>query len=78
MRTQQEAEAWAQQHGAVLKVNFAEGMASLQIGGFVAQSRSAAPLERALSELVEDLERQLGERLTQPDSIPGDFPGRSR
>jgi hypothetical protein len=45
MRTLAECEAWAQEQGAVLKVNFAEGVASLQVGGFKAHSSEAMPLE---------------------------------
>ncbi len=67
MLTQEEAEAWARKHGAVLKVNFVVGDASLQVAGFVAHIKTDAPFERALPGLVEDLERQMGERLTKPE-----------
>jgi hypothetical protein len=77
MRTQEEAEAWARQHGAVLKANFAEGGASLQVGGFVAYTKGAVSLERDLPVLVTDLEQQMGERLTQPNPAPSELAGRS-
>jgi hypothetical protein len=70
MRTLEESEAWAQQHGAVLKMNFAEGEASLQVAGFVAYCKNEAALERALPALVTDLERMMSDRLTQPDPSP--------
>jgi hypothetical protein len=73
MRTQEEAEAWANQHGAALKVNFAEGVASLQVGAFVVYTNAGASLEQILPELVADLERQMGERLTQPGPVSADL-----
>jgi hypothetical protein len=59
VRTLAESEAWAREHSAVLKVNFTEGVASLQVSGFVAYSNGATPIERALPELVSELEQQM-------------------
>jgi hypothetical protein len=59
MRTLTELEAWARQHGAVLKVNFVEGVASLQVGGFIARTAGGVTLESALADLVSDLEQQM-------------------
>jgi hypothetical protein len=78
MRTQEEAEDWASQHGAVLKVNFAEGVASLTVGAFVVYSNGGKRFDRALPELVADLERQMGERLTQPNPVPGEQMSRTK
>jgi hypothetical protein len=59
MRTLEDAELWARREGATLKVNFAEGIAALQIGAFVAYSNGGVHLAQALPELVADLERQM-------------------
>jgi hypothetical protein len=74
----QEAEAWTREHSATLTVNYAEGIASLQVSGFVAYSGNGAPLAEALPELVERLEQQMSERLTQPGPISADLARRAR
>jgi hypothetical protein len=70
MRTQEEAEAWARQHGAVLKVNFVDGDTSLHADGFVSYAHAEAPFERALPQLVADLERQMADHPTQSEPAP--------
>jgi hypothetical protein len=72
MLTQEEAEAWAHQHGATLKVNFAAGDAVLQIGAFVAYTNRAVPYACSLPELVADLERQMNDQATQPEAAAED------
>jgi len=69
MRTQEEAEAWAAEHSAVLKVDFAEKKAALQVGGFAAYSNTGAPLAHVLPELTVELERQMGERPTPREPL---------
>jgi hypothetical protein len=78
MRTMQEAEAWAREHSATLKVNYAEGVASLQVSGFVAHSNLAAPIAEVLPDLVERVEQQMSDRLTQPEPISADLARRAR
>ena len=78
MRTLQEAEAWAREHSATLKVNNAEGIASLHVGGFVAHSNTAVPIAEVLPDLVERVEQQMSERLTQPGPISADLARRAR
>ncbi len=78
MRTQEEAEAWAREHSAVLKVNFVEGAASLQIGGFGAYRNGGGPLAIVLPELVAELEQQMSDRRTEPEPMSADLAARSR
>lgn len=78
MRTIEEAEAWAREHSAVLKVNYAEGSASLQVSGFVAHSNDGRPVAEVLPELVERVEQQMSERLTQPEPMSADLARRAR
>lgn len=78
MRTLQEAEAWAREHSATLTVNYAESIASLQVSGFVAYSNTGGPLAEVLPELVERVEHQMSERLTQPEPISADLARRAR
>jgi len=78
MRTMQEAEAWAREHSATLKLNYAEGTASLQVSGFVAYSTTRGPLAESLPDLVERVEQQMSERLTQPEPISADLARRTR
>jgi len=78
MRTLQEAEAWTREHSATLTVNYADGVASLQVSGFSAYSDSATPIEAVLPELIERIEQQMTERLTQPEPISADLARRAR
>lgn len=78
MRTLQEAEAWAKEHSAVLKVNYGEGVASLQVGGFVAYSNNGTPVAEALPDLIGQVEQQMTERLTHPQPISADLARRAR
>jgi hypothetical protein len=78
MRTLEEAETWAREHSAVLKVNFVAGEASLQVGGFVTYSNTGTPLARVLPELVAELEQQMSERLTAPEPVSEELTRRSR
>jgi len=78
MRTLQEAEAWAREHSATLKVNYAEGIATLQVSGFVAHSNQSGPLSEVLPDLVERVEQQMSDRLTQPEPISADLAQRAR
>lgn len=77
MRTLEQAEDWAREHSAQLKVNYGEGTASLQVGETVAYVNTAL-LEQALPELVADLETQLNTRLTQPGPISAEIARRLR
>lgn len=74
----QEAEAWAREHSATLKVNYAEGVATLQVSGFVAHANAAAPIAEVLPDLVERVEQQMSDRLTQPEPISADLARRAR
>jgi hypothetical protein len=78
MRTIEEAEAWAREHSATLKVNYAEGIASLQVSGFVAYSNSGGAMAEVIPQLVERVEQQMSERLTQPEPISADLARRAR
>jgi hypothetical protein len=78
MRTLQEAEAWAREHSATLRVNYAEGIASLQVSGFVAHASTPVPIAEVLPDLVERVEQQMSERLTQPEPISADLARRAR
>ncbi len=78
MRTMQEAEAWVREHSATLKVNYAEGVATLQVSGFVAHSNIAVPIAEVLPDLVERVEQQMSDRLTQPEPISADIARRAR
>lgn len=78
MRTLEEAEAWAREHSATLTVNYAEGIAALQVSGFAAYSNTPAPLAEVLPELIERVEQQMTERLTQPEPISADLARRAR
>ena len=78
MRTMQEAEAWVREHSATLKVNYAEGVATLQVSGFVAHSSNAVPIAEVLPDLVERVEQQMSDRLTQPEPISADLARRAR
>jgi hypothetical protein len=72
MRTFEEAEGWAREHSAVLKVNFGDGVAFLQVGAFGTYSSGGVPLAQVLPELVAALEQQMNERLTQPEPVSAD------
>lgn len=72
VKTLHEAEAWAREHSATLKVNYAEGIACLQVSGFVSYSNKGGPIEEILPDLIERLEQQMSERLTQPEPVSAD------
>jgi hypothetical protein len=74
----EEAEAWAREHSATLTVNYAEGIASLQVSGFSAHSNTPSPLAEVLPDLIERVELQMTERLTQPEPISADLARRAR
>lgn len=78
MRTLDDAEAWAREHSATLKINYAEGIACMQVSGFVAYWNKGGPIEETLSELIERIEQQMSERLTQPGTIATDHARLSR
>jgi hypothetical protein len=77
MRTLEQAENWAREHSAVLKVTYGDGVASLQVGETIAYANTAV-LEQAFPELVADLETQLNTRLTQPGPISAEIARRLR
>jgi hypothetical protein len=74
----EEAEAWVREHSATLTVNYAEGIASLQVSAFVAYSNTPTPLAEVLPDLIERVEQQMTERLTQPEPISADLARRAR